>query len=150
MGEAGTGKATKLVNNCISLGNSLLALEALSLGIAQGVEVGKLHEALRFGAGSSVALRVFLPSTLNREFDPIFPIRYTQKDFRYALRAAEAVDFPMQVVSSILNLYTAAAAKGYKDEATSTAVKVFEEWLGEPLEAAEPVPVPDDDPIFHS
>ena len=148
MGEAGNGKSTKLVNNCISLGNSVLAYEALALGKGLGLEVGQLHEALRAGAGSSVALRVFLPSALNGEFPPIFPVSYTQKDLRYALRAAEGIDYPMHVVSQILNLYTAAAAKGHKDEAASTVLKVFEEWVGEPIVADERVETPENDPIY--
>ncbi len=148
MGELGSGKATKLVNNCISLGNSVLAYEALSMGKALGLDVGKLHEALRHGAGSSVALRVFLPSALNQEFPPVFPVRYTQKDIGYALDAAEDVDFPMFVATTILQIYTAAAAKGYKDESASTVVKVFEEWIGERLEAESTVEPPEEDPIF--
>lgn len=148
MGDVGAGKATKLVNNCISLGNSVLAYEALAMGQALGLEVGQLHEALSHGAGSSVALRVFIPAALNQEFPPVFPVSYTQKDIGYALDAAQDVDFPMFVASTILQLYTGAAAKGHADEAASTVVKVFEDWLGEQLEAEEPVEVPDHDPIF--
>lgn len=149
MGDIGAGKATKLVNNCISLGNSVLAYEALAMGQALGLEVGQLHEALSYGAGSSVALRVFIPAALNQEFPPVFPVSYTQKDFGYALEAAQEVDFPMFVASTILQLYTGAAAKGHADDAAGTVVKVFEDWLGERLEAEEPVEVPDHDPIFH-
>lgn len=150
MGDVGTGKATKLVNNCLSLGNSVLAYESLSMGTALGLDVGDLHRALRHGAGSSVALRVFLPSALNQEFPPVFPVRYTQKDIGYALDAAEEVDFPMFVATTILQLYTAAAAKGHKDDAASTVVKVFEDWVGERLEAESEVEAPEQDPIFHT
>lgn len=148
MGASGAGKSTKLVNNCISLGTTVLGLEALALGAAQGLDVGDLHEALKYGAASSVMFRVVLPSALNREFEPSFPVSYVQKDLRYALRAAEAVDFPMQVTSSILNLYTAAAAMGHKDENAPAVVKVFEQWLDEPLEAEGGIDRDDEDPIL--
>ena len=107
------------------------------------LDVDDLHEALRLGAARRLRSEP-LPSAPNRKFTPLFPIRYTQKD----LRAAESVDFPMRVTSSILQLYITAAAKGYKDETTSTVLKVFEDWIGERLEAESPVEIPENDPIF--
>ncbi|WP_144906075.1 NAD(P)-dependent oxidoreductase [Halobellus captivus] len=151
MGESGAGKTTKLVNNCISLGNTVLALEALSLGAAQGLDVRDLFDTLKFGAGSSVAFRVLMPSALNRDFEPGFPVEYTQKDLRYALRAAEDVDFPMHVMTSILQLYTAAAASGYAKENAPAVIKVFEQYLDEALEVEEKIEVnAAEDPILSS
>jgi len=151
MGESGAGKTTKLVNNCISLGNTVLALEALSLGVGQGLDVQDLFETLKFGAGSSVAFRVLMPSALNRDFEPGFPVEYTQKDLRYAVRAAEQVDFPMHVTTSILQLYTAAAASGQKHENAPAVIKVFEQYLDEMLEVEDEIEVnPGEDPILSS
>lgn len=150
MGDNGAGKTTKLVNNCISLGNTVLALEALSLGVAQGLDVEDLFETLKFGAGSSAMFRVVMPSALNREFEPGFPVEYTQKDLRYALRAAENVDFPMHVTTQILQLYTA-AAREHKHEDAPAVVKVFEQYLDETLEAEDGIDVnAATDPILSS
>ena len=148
MGPAGTGKTTKLVSNVMALGHVVLSLEALSLGIAQGLDSQDLFETLKYGAGSSVMFRIAMPSALNRDFSPSFPVKSSQKDLRFALRAAEDTDFPMQVTSSILQLYTAAAASGYADEGSSAVVKVFEEWIGDTLEADEEIEVDVDDPVF--
>ena len=147
MGDLGAGKATKLVSQCMTLGNTALALEALSLGVAQGLDPGRLHEALKWGGATSLAFRLFVPAALSRDFEPVFPIEYTLKDLRFVLQAAEDADFPLSIGSSILQEYTAAAAKGHKHEGTSAVVKVFEDYLDGTLEA-EGIEVPSDDPIF--
>ncbi|WP_162524362.1 NAD(P)-dependent oxidoreductase [Halobellus captivus] len=148
MGAVGNGKATKLVSNIMALGHVVLSLEALSLGVAQGLDSQDLFETLKYGAGSSVMFRVAVPSALNRDFSPSFPVKSSQKDLRFALRAGEDIDFPMHVTNSILQLYTAAAASGYADEGSSAVVKVFEEWTGSSLESDDEVEVDIDDPVY--
>lgn len=148
MGDIGAGKATKLVSQCMGLGNTALALEALALGAAQGLEPGRLHEALKWGGATSLAFRLFVPTALNRDFEPTFSVEYTLKDLRFALQAAEDADFPLSIGSTILQEYTAAAAMGYQDEATPAVVKVFEEYLDGTLEAEGGVEVSENDPIF--
>lgn len=134
VGEVGNGKATKLVNNAISLGNTALAMEAMTLGLGYGLDPEQLYELLEFGGATSLMFRLHMPSVLEREFEPEFPLAYTQKDLRYALRAAEDLDYPMHITSTILQQYTAAAAKGHAAEDTRAIVKLFEEYIGETLE----------------
>jgi len=148
MGPIGNGKSTKLVSNVMALGQLVLALEAMSLGVAQGLDSQDLFETLKYGAGSSVMFRVAVPSALNRDFAPNFPVKSSQKDLRFALRAGEDTDFPMHVTSSILQLYTAAAASGYADEGSGAVAKVFEEWIGDTLESDERIEVDVDDPVY--
>jgi len=150
MGDVGDGKVTKLVSNILACGNSIVALEALSLGAAQGLDPGTLYDTLKYGAGSSVMYRVGVVHALNRDFDPIFPVKYTQKDLRYALRTAEAVDFPLAVTSSILQQVSAAAAKGFGDQDTPAVVKVYEEFFDGSLEATDGLEVPTDDPVLNT
>ncbi len=148
MGPIGAGKATKLVSQCMTLGNTAVALEALALGAAQGLEPGRLHEALKWGGATSLAFRLFVPTALTRDFEPIFPVEYTLKDLRFALRAAEDADFPLRIASTILQEYTAAAAMGYGEEGTPAVAKVFEAYLDDTLEAEGEVEVPEGDPVF--
>lgn len=147
VGELGTGKTTKLVSNMMALGNLALGLEALSYGVAQGMDARTLWETLAYSAGSSVMFRVVLPAALNREFDSGFPVKSTQKDLRFARRSAEAVDFPIPITSAIHEFYTMAAGMGFADENSPAAVKVFEAFLEETLALDEPVDIDYDDPI---
>lgn len=147
MGEIGAGKATKLVSQCMTMGNTAVALESLALGAAQGLDPGRLHEAMKWGGGTSLALRLFVPSAMTRDFDPTFTVELTLKDLRFALRAAEDADFPLSIGSTILQQFTAAAAMGHDQEAPTSVVKVFEEYLDGTLESQD-VEVPESDPIF--
>lgn len=146
VGAVGNGKATKLVNNTISLGNTALAMEAMTLGLGYGLDPDQLYEMLEFGGATSLMFRVHMPSVLDRDFEPEFPLSYTQKDLRYALRAAEDLDYPMHITSTILQQYTAAAAKGYAEEDTRAIVKLFEEYVGEELEGD--IERDGEDPLF--
>lgn len=150
MGPVGHGKVTKLVSNILALGNSMLALEALSLGVAQGLDPETLYNTLKYSAGSSVMYRIAVVHALNRDFDPIFPVKYTQKDLRYALRTAEEIDFPLSITSSILQQVTTAAAKGYGDEDSPAVVKVYEEYFDGEVESDALLEVPSDDPVYNT
>lgn len=55
----------KDLSNVMALGHLVLAFEALSLEVAQGLDNQDLFEALKYGAGSSVMFRVAVPSALN-------------------------------------------------------------------------------------
>lgn len=125
-------------------------LDTLSLGTAQGFDPRNLYDTLKFSAGSSVMYRVAVVHALNRDFDPIFPVKYTRKDLRYALRAAEEIDFPLSITNSILQQVTAAAAKGYGDEDSPAVVKVYEEYFDGKVESDQPLEVPTDDPVYNS
>lgn len=147
VGEVGTGKTTKLVSNMMALGNMLLALESLSFGVAQGMDVRTLWDTLANSAGSSVMFRVVVPYALNREFGPNFPVQSSQKDLRFARRSAEQVDFPLHITNSILEVYTMAAGAGYAEEGSVAAIKVFEQFMEETVAADDPIDIDFEDPV---
>ncbi len=147
VGELGTGKTTKLVSNMMALGNLALGLEALSYGVAQGMDSRTLWETLAYGAGSSVMFRVVLPAALNRDFEPGFPVKSSQKDLRFARRSAESVDFPVPITNAIHEMYTMGAGMGHADENSPAMAKVYEAFLEETLGVDEPVEIDYDDPI---
>lgn len=147
VGPVGAGKTTKLVSNIMALGNMLLGLEALSFGVAQGMDTRTLFDALAYGAGSSVMFRVVLPAALNRDFEPNFPVSSTQKDLRFARRSAEDVDFPLHITNSILEVYTMAAGMGHAADDSTAAVKVFEQFLDGTLAVDDGIEIDYDDPI---
>lgn len=148
VGDVGNGKATKLVNNTISLGNTALAMEAMALGVGHGLDPKQLFELLQFGGATSLMFRIHTPNVLQRNFEPQFPLGYTQKDLRYALRSAEELDYPMNITSAILQQYNAAASRGYAEEDTPAIVKYFEEFVDGEVATDEEIDTPEQDPLF--
>lgn len=139
LGQLGGGHAAKLVNNVMSMGNLLLAMEAMTLAAARGLDPVRVYEAVRTAGGSSNQFQKRAPRVLNRDFEPGFTLEFSRKDLALAIRTAEDADYPMPVTSLITQLYTAGIAAGYGDEDSAAIVKLYEEFAQATVEAEEPV-----------
>lgn len=69
MGGAGAGHATKIIVQALSYSTVALVNEALLLGAVEGLELGRLQQALLAGAGSK-ALEAFGPRIAERQYTP--------------------------------------------------------------------------------
>lgn len=139
LGDVGAGHTAKLVNNVLTVGNRALAMEAMTLGAALGVDPAMLFEVVSNASGSSNQFEKRVPRVLNRNFEPTFTVDLSRKDVRLALRTADGIDYPMGLTSLIHEYYTEASAKGYGDEDACAVVKVFEENTDALVESDTPV-----------
>lgn len=142
LGAVGTGHTTKLVNNVLSAGHRVLAMEAMALGTAHGVEPETLFEVVTNASGSSNQFEKRMPRVLNRNFEPGFTVDLSKKDVRLALQTSNEIDFPMMATSLVHDIYKEASAQGYGDEDACAIVKVIEENAG--VEVASSVEMDED------
>jgi 3-hydroxyisobutyrate dehydrogenase len=99
VGSSGAGHVAKLVNNMMGLVNGLAAMEAMVVGAKAGVEVDKLLEVIRLGAGDSFALNVIPFVVFKRGFDPAkFALSLATKDLRLGVEYAEELGVPVKVI----------------------------------------------------
>jgi 3-hydroxyisobutyrate dehydrogenase-like beta-hydroxyacid dehydrogenase len=138
VGDVGTGHTTKLVNNVMSMGTLLLAMEAVSLGMRRGVDGETLLDVLSRAGGSSNQFRKRLPRVLNREFEPGFSVALARKDLGLALDAARASDHAMPTTGLVYQLYTRAVQHGLSEEDAAAVAKLFEAEDA-PIESEEAV-----------
>lgn len=136
LGDVGAGHTVKLLNNLMSMGNLLLAMEAMAMGTARGVDPESIFEVISNSGGKSAQLAKRAPRVMNRNFEAGFSVELTRKDLGLALRAGDAIDYPMLVGSTVYELYKEACGKGYGGEDACAIVKVFEEHTGVPVESA--------------
>lgn len=135
LGSVGAGHTAKLVNNVLTAGHRILAMEALALGVAQGVDPEQLYEVVTNASGSSNQFEKRVPRVLNRNFEPTFTVDLTMKDVALALQTADKIPYPMSVTSLVHELHKEASSKGYGDEDACAVVKIFEENIGMKIEA---------------
>lgn len=121
MGPAGTGQATKLVNQTIVLTNYCVLAEALRLAQSYGVDAAKIPQALKTGHAGSNMLGVLFPQMLTEDFAPRGFARQVLKDLEMLQAAAAARHLAMPMASQALTLYRLLVASG-KSELDAAAV----------------------------
>jgi 3-hydroxyisobutyrate dehydrogenase-like beta-hydroxyacid dehydrogenase len=137
VGDAGAGHCAKLLNNVMSMGNLLLAMEAMALGAERGLDGPRLLEVLSNAGGSSNQFEKRYPRALNRNFEPGFAVELARKDLGLALEAADGSDQSMPVTSLVHQLYVRAVDEGYGEEDAVAVAKLFEG--DRPIESETPV-----------
>lgn len=121
MGPAGTGQATKLVNQTIVLTNYCVLAEALRLAQSYGVDAGKIPQALKSGFAGSNMLGPVFPQMLAEDFAPRGFARQVLKDLEMLQAAARERHLAMPMASQALTLYRLLIASG-KSELDAAAV----------------------------
>lgn len=138
VGSVGAGHTAKLLNNVMSMGNLLLAMEAVSLGVDRGLDGERLWRALANSGGSSNQFEKRMPRVLNRNFEPGFTVDFARKDLGLALEAADASAHAMPVTALIHQLYTQVCRQGHAESDVGAIATLFEA-AGAPVRADEPV-----------
>lgn len=126
VGDVGAGHTAKLVNNVMTMGNLLLAAEAVSLGVRRGIDGERLFDALTNAGGASNQFRKRLPRILNRNFEAGFTVAFGRKDLGLALDAARGSDHSMPTTGLVYQLYTRAVQEGYAEEDIGAVAKLVE------------------------
>lgn len=130
VGTPGDGKALKLVNNVMSIGNMLVAAEALVLGRSLGLDTAAMLDVVGRSGGRSTQLTKRAPLILARDFAPRFSLDLGAKDLRLALASAAAQDCPMPAVEAISGIYETARSEGLGGRDMSVLVELYERWAG--------------------
>jgi 3-hydroxyisobutyrate dehydrogenase-like beta-hydroxyacid dehydrogenase len=125
VGGVGTGKAMKLVNNTMSIGNLALSAEALGLGSRMGLDERRMFEIISTTGGRSFMFQKHLPNVLNDDFTPGFMLSLSAKDIRLSLAAAASADFEMPIASGVSRALEEGVEQGLGAENFSAVVKVF-------------------------
>ena len=120
-GPAGTGQATKLVNQTLVLTNYCVLAEALRLAQAYGVDARKIPQALAPGHAGSNLLNALFPRMIAEDFTPLGFARQVLKDLEMLQGAAREKHLAMPMASQALTLYRLLVAAG-KSELDATAV----------------------------
>jgi 3-hydroxyisobutyrate dehydrogenase len=130
VGPLGSGLIVKLVNNVMSMGNMVVAAEAMVLGVKAGMDPRQLFDILSTSGGRSHHFLKRMPNVLAGDFTPNFSIALSKKDVSLALGLAAGLGFPMIVASAVRQVYEAAAAQGLANQDMAAVTRLYEEWAG--------------------
>lgn len=128
VGDAGQGKAVKLVNNVMSMGNVVVAAEAFALGTTLGLDAERLYDVLSRSGGRSHHFTKRIPYVLADDFSPRFSLNLGEKDLRLALRLAHDAGYVMPTASMVHQIFEMGRAQGLGGQDAIAVLKIFEGW----------------------
>lgn len=126
----GAGSTIKLVNNVISLGNVLIAAEALVLGAKAGVDGGTMFRILQHCGARSLSLIKRFPKALKGDFSAGFMVDLAEKDLALALDMAHKMKVPMMMAGLCHDIYLTASKSGRGKLDTNAVLQYLEELNG--------------------
>jgi len=128
VGPLGSGQIIKLVNNVMSVGNVVVAAEAMVLGVKAGMDPQRLFDILSTSGGRSHHFLKRFPNVLAGDFTPNFSIWLSRKDVSLALAMAARLEMPMPVASAVRQAYEAAHAEGFGQQDMAAVTRLYEHW----------------------
>jgi 3-hydroxyisobutyrate dehydrogenase len=129
IGGAGSGQATKAVNQVIVAGTFLAVAEGMLLGIRSGLDMEKVLEAVGAGAAGSWALRARAPRMLERKYPLGFKVALHRKDLAIALASARRTGATLPAASLVAELEDRLIEKGLADADVSAIIEAI--WDGD-------------------
>lgn len=129
--KPGLGQMTKLANNMISAAGMAAASEAAVMAVKAGVDPTALIDAINASTGRNSATEDKFPkSILPRTFDYGGKLSIMYKDVKLCLDEARALEVPMWVGNSVVQLWFQAMVEGRGQDDYTTIIKMIEGWAG--------------------
>ena len=132
-GDVGAGNVTKLCNQTIVAVNIAALAEAMQMGQMCGVEPQKIFEAIRGGLAGSTVMNAKAPMMMDQNFQPGFRIDLHIKDLNNVVDAAKAVDAPIPLTQSVLEMMKVLHHDGDGSCDHSALLKYYQKLTGEVL-----------------
>ena len=132
-GDVGAGNVTKLCNQIVVAVNIAALAEAMQMGQMCGVEPQKIFEAIRGGLAGSTVMNAKAPMMMDQNFKPGFRIDLHIKDLNNVVDAAKAVDAPIPLTQSVLEMMKVLHLQGDGSCDHSALLKYYQKLTGEVL-----------------
>lgn len=124
MGGAGAGQATKAVNQIAVAGVNQAVSEALAFAHAQGLDLGRVIEAIGGGAAQSWFLSNRGPNMQRMAFPLGFRVRLHQKDLGICKEMAAEHGVQLPLIEMTMVHYDRLIADGHGDEDVSSLYRI--------------------------
>lgn len=135
----GQGQTAKLLNNLLSATALAITSEAVTFGIAAGLDPATLLEVFNAGTGrNSATVEKFPNQVLTRQFASGFRLELMAKDLELCLGEVREKRFPMLLGGLVQQLWTLAASQADANADHTEIVRLLEGWAGVDVGAAPP------------
>ena len=130
VGASGAGQTTKAINQILISGTYAAVAEGVALGLASGLDMEAVLQAVGGGAAASWVLANRAGNMVVNEYPLGFRTRLHRKDLGIALGTAEEVGVSLPVTAYVAQLETALIKRGFGDEDMSNIARIVREQAG--------------------
>ena len=141
VGDApGQGQTAKLLNNLLSATATAITSEAVTMGLAAGLDPATLLGVFNAGTGRNMATAQKFPAhVLTRRFDSGFRLELMAKDLELCMAEASGRQVPMLLGGLVQQIWTLARTQSASDADHTEIVRLFERWAGVEIAASEAI-----------
>ena len=115
----------------LAFANMATAAEGLMMGVAAGIDLGKLAEVVLGSSGASASFKSMTTRALTGDFKASFALDLAHKDLRLAQQLADEVGVPSPMGAATLNLLRMARAQGLGPSDVTAMINVYEKSQGQ-------------------
>lgn len=127
MGPSGAGQTTKLVNQIVVGATIMTLAEAFAFAERAGVDPAQIPEALKGGWADSLPMQIFGPRFAKKQLEPkLGDLAIMVKDLNTVADVARAVDAPLPMAGTGLQLMRLMMARGHGEDCLTAVCKLFE------------------------
>jgi len=137
MGEVGAGLTTKLINQLLTMTQTVLTVEALAIGARAGVELSTLYDVVSKSSGGSWCWENRIPRILKGEAGAWVTIDICQKDLALATQLAEELGIPQFVSTGAFQVLQMAKSMGMGGEDVAVLGDMYDRMLGTHMRPSE-------------
>ncbi|OYY94605.1 MAG: 2-hydroxy-3-oxopropionate reductase [Hydrogenophilales bacterium 28-61-23] len=127
VGASGAGQIAKACNQIVVSAALLGVAEALTFAARQGVDAGKVRQALLGGSAYSKILEIHGQRMLERNFKPGFKARLHQKDLGIVLAEAQQAGMALPATALAAQLMNALVGSGGGEQDSAALVEMLEQ-----------------------
>ncbi len=131
VGDSGAGQIAKACNQIVVSAALLGVAEALTFARRQGVDAGKVRQALLGGSAYSKILEIHGQRMLDRNYQPGFKAKLHQKDLGIVLEEAQIAGMSLPGSALAAQMMCALVAAGDGELDSSALINVIQQLNGE-------------------
>ncbi|MGE5471520.1 MAG: NAD(P)-dependent oxidoreductase [Bacteroidota bacterium] len=131
VGASGAGQVTKAANQIVTGMGVLAVAEAFAFASKNGVDVGKVREALLGGFAASKILENHGQRMLDRNFKPGFKSWMHEKDLNIVMQTAHELGLCLPGSAATAQMFNAMVGSGLGEEDSIAVLKLLEQLSGQ-------------------
>jgi 2-hydroxymethylglutarate dehydrogenase len=137
MGEVGAGMTAKLVNQLLTMTQTVLVVEALAMGVRAGVNLDTLYKLICKSSGRSWCWENRIPRILKEPGDEWVTVDICHKDLGLAKSLGEDLGVPLFVAAGAYQVLQMAKAMNLGEQDVSAIGRLYERMLGSEMRTKE-------------